>query len=165
MWSKTRRYGHKQINQISRKFVGEWSEVFNNAVLAYQKITGELQNTKLAREYGKATRGQVVGGGFGVSGAIKGMATAGAVNMATGALYSLANSFANSRSERKASEEKNRFYYSKNLKEAIRLAVSYDCYAMLEAVREIWEKEKRQDFPFYSAANFERACNIRDKIN
>lgn len=157
-------YGKKQVKSISRNYVTEWNDVLNGAMLAYQNITGELQNIKKMREYEKAGRGRLVGGGFGLSGAVKGMATAGAVNMASGALYSLANGLANIRSEEKASAEKNRFYCSRNLKEAVRLALAYDIFAMLETVKVIWEDEKHSSFPHYSSADYERACNIKDKI-
>ena len=158
-------YEKKQVQALSRKYATEWQDVYNGAVLAYENITGKLQNIKQAREYAKAGRGRLVGGGFGISGAVKGMATAGAVNMASGALYSMANGLANARSEEKARAEKNRFYYSKRLKEAIRLAIEYDIFAMLETVKIIIEKEKNTSFPYYSPNDYEKACNIQNKID
>ena len=47
------------------------------------------------RSYRKATRDRFVGGGFGVSGAIKGITMAGTANLATGAIHSVANAFGN----------------------------------------------------------------------
>lgn len=58
-------------------------------------IIGDRDSAKELNEYRKASRGKVVGGGFGVSGAVKGMATAGAINMTTGAVHSVVNLFAN----------------------------------------------------------------------
>ncbi len=50
----------------------------------------------------KQTRGRWVGGGFGVRGAIKGAATAGVMNLGSGAIHSLANGIGNMRSSFKA---------------------------------------------------------------
>lgn len=71
-------YGEKQIAPYTHKYIGYWADAFNVALEAYQNITGEEQRMRQYREMRKAGRGQVIGGGFGFSGAVKGMATAGA---------------------------------------------------------------------------------------
>lgn len=68
----------------------------------YNGIIDNMEEEKLYREERKANRGQVIGGGFGLGGAIKGMATAAAINAATGMAHSVANSIGNSSSENSA---------------------------------------------------------------
>lgn len=71
----------------------------------------QTQNRETAyRKVRKATRGKVVGGGFGLSGAIKGMATAGAINAATGAAHSMANIMGNMGSAIAASSNKSALF-------------------------------------------------------
>lgn len=58
---------------------------------SYQEIVlseAELDAARIARREG---RGRIIGGGFGVGGAIKGMAMAGAANMAIGAMHATFN--------------------------------------------------------------------------
>lgn len=70
-------------------------ERFDEYLTKYNEINGNVDAAREYREYRKATRGMFVGGGFGVSGALKGAATAGAMNMATGLVHSLANGIGN----------------------------------------------------------------------
>ena len=59
-----------------------------------EKYFGILENSQMIDEYRyqrRQSRGKIIGGGFGVSGAVKGMATAGAFNMATGAIHATFN--------------------------------------------------------------------------
>ena len=60
---------------------------------AYNKFTGEKRSEELHREMRKQSRFQVVGGGFGISGAVKGMIIAEGANFATGMLHSIYNCF------------------------------------------------------------------------
>ena len=70
-----------------------------------------LQDKKISKEERarrKAGRGRWTGGGFGVGGAIKGAATAGAMNMATGAAHTAVNLVGNAISGMAASVRKNK---------------------------------------------------------
>lgn len=70
-------------------------ERFEEYLDKFNEINGDLEAAKEYREYRKATRGMFVGGGFGFEGAVKGIATAGAMNMASGLLHSVANAIGN----------------------------------------------------------------------
>jgi len=61
---------------------------------AYARADEEAVTRSLRR----ASRFQVVGGGFGIAGALKGIADAAAINMVTGAAHGLANTAGNARS-------------------------------------------------------------------
>ena len=62
------------------------------------------------REFRKESRGRVVGGGFGLGGALKGMATAGAINAVTGMGHSVVNAVGNVGSSISASNSKRSIY-------------------------------------------------------
>lgn len=72
-----------------------WDEVADAALEVVNKTKETYNEMVQARELRKATRSQVVGGGFGVKGAVKGMAFAGAANAVTGLGHSVANSIGN----------------------------------------------------------------------
>lgn len=83
-------------------------------------INSEEQETKQERRLSKANRPRMVGGGFGLGGAIKGMAMAGAINMGTGLIYGSINSVGNLFTSLSASSDRKALYKeAKNyLKEA-----------------------------------------------
>lgn len=85
-------------------------EVYDLAVDLYNDIEDQLEEEREYRQYRKASRAEVVGGGFGLGGALKGMATAGAINMATGAAHSMANAIGNAGSASDAAEKKKGLY-------------------------------------------------------
>lgn len=77
---------------------------------AYNEIVEGLEDAKSYRAERKASRGRVVGGGFGVGGALKGMATAGAMNAVTGLGHSVVNGIGNIASSIAASSAKKSLY-------------------------------------------------------
>lgn len=77
---------------------------------AYNEIVEGLEDAKTYRAERKASRGRVVGGGFGVGGALKGMATAGAMNAVTGLGHSIVNGIGNIASSIEASSAKKSLY-------------------------------------------------------
>lgn len=85
-------------------------DIHDEAIDIYNDIEEQLAEEKEYRELRKASRGEVVGGGFGLGGAIAGMATAGAINMATGAAHSIANSIGNASSTDDANARKLELY-------------------------------------------------------
>ena len=83
---------------------------YNFVAEAYNLIIEDQDAQIEYRAARKAGRGRVVGGGFGVGGAIKGMATAGAINAVTGAGHSLVNAVGNVGSSISASKAKKELY-------------------------------------------------------
>lgn len=78
----------------------------------YQVIVERQEDMKRYREARKDSRGRVIGGGFGFQGAVKGMATAGAINMTTGVLHSVGNALGNMGSAINALNEKDKLFRS-----------------------------------------------------
>lgn len=69
--------------------------IFRDMQNAKEQLDTNKDQEIAYREYRKNRRSRFVGGGFGLSGAVKGMAMAGAANMATGAAHSIFNVFGN----------------------------------------------------------------------
>ena len=102
----------------------ELSKAFDTIVDKYNDIVAEQEAEEEYRAERKENRGRVVGGGFGVGGAIKGMATAGAMNAISGMGHSLVNAIGNAGSALSASSSKRALYENsatlKVLKEGIK---------------------------------------------
>ena len=92
----------------------------------YVSILEEAEEEIALREYRKASRGQMVGGGFGMGNAIKGAAKAEMYNMATGAIHSVANSIGNSSTNTELKRKKKNLYEIAipQLKDAMREVIS-----------------------------------------
>lgn len=88
----------------------------------YQAILDEQEGMKEYRQARKNSRGKLVGGGFGLQGAVRGIATAGAVNMTTGALHSVGNAIGNMGSAISAINAKEKLFKSalvRNVSDAV----------------------------------------------
>ena len=74
-------------------------DAFSHVSNQYTDIVDQYEEEVEYRAERKDSRGRVIGGGFGVGGAIKGMATAGAMNAVTGAGHSIVNAVGNASSK------------------------------------------------------------------
>lgn len=72
-----------------------WNEVFFPLWNKYMEIVSDNEEERNYRQMRKDSRGRWIGGGFGVGGAIKGAATASAMNAVTGISHSVVNSLGN----------------------------------------------------------------------
>lgn len=108
--------------------VDEASDAFDEIVDLFNEIEEELAIEKAYREDRKDSRGQWVGGGFGLGGAIKGAMTAGALNAASGLGHSLVNAMGNASSERAAANAKERLYNSDETYKKLCLGVKFSVW-------------------------------------
>lgn len=90
--------------------VDGFADAFDEIRDYYNSIIDQLESEIEYRAERKEARGRVVGGGFGFSGAVKGMATAGAMNAISGLGHSIVNSIGNVGSEIDANAAKQRLY-------------------------------------------------------
>ncbi|MBO5336368.1 MAG: zinc ribbon domain-containing protein [Lachnospiraceae bacterium] len=125
------------------KYFENGYDVFFRALRAMEKEIDEIDGQKqLEKEYRQARkdgRGRVVGGGFGLGGAIKGMATAGVMNATTGMVHSLGNAVGNMGSSIAASASKSAVY--RESKETLRDALIEVAYNVIDALRKALERE------------------------
>ena len=75
-----------------------------------EEIDAHENSEKARRQYRKDTRSRIVGGGFGLGGAAKGMATAGAINIGTGILHSSFNMIGNAVTSLSAYNDRQNLY-------------------------------------------------------
>ena len=95
-----------------RQIIKPISEAISDIHYQLSAINSEEETTKEERRLRKATRGRVVGGGFGLTGALKGMAMAGAINMGTGLLHGSVNTVGNIFTSISASNDRRSLYKS-----------------------------------------------------
>lgn len=134
----------------------------------YDAIVSEQEAAEEYRAERKASRSRVVGGGFGVGGALKGMATAGAMNAVSGMGHSIANAIGNAASAAVAASDKRALYESNNtyitLAQAIRSDIISCYFAHMEFVNT--KKDEYFENPFdrdKAGALFESAKKVPEK--
>lgn len=108
------------------KIIKPISESIHDIRVQLAIINSDEENAKKERELRKATRARVVGGGFGLTGALKGMAMAGAINMGTGLLHGSVNTVGNLFTSISASSDRRSLYKEAKeyLKEALLNSIS-----------------------------------------
>lgn len=111
--------------------VDVWTEAYGNLVDQYAAVVMTQEQLSEYRTARRENRGRFVGGGFGLGGAVKGMVTAGALNMASGAAHGIVNFIGEIASDIKADSQKNRIF---NDPETLRLlrraayATAFNCH-------------------------------------
>lgn len=105
-------YDTVRISKIYQKYAVNYVTACEEVYADYCEIQGDAQAAKRVREQAKNNRGKFVGGGFGAAGAAKGIAMAGAANLATGALYSAGNMIGNTLSQMSADSQSDKLYRS-----------------------------------------------------
>ena len=114
---------------------------FDEIAEQYDDIIAEQEAAEEYREERKAYRGRVEGGGFGVGGAIKGMAMAGAMNAVSGMGHSIVNAIGNANSAATAASNKKALYNARNTYITLARGIHYDiisCYfAHLEFINNL----------------------------
>ncbi len=120
------------------------------------------EQMKAYREQRKNSRNKFVGGGFGVSGAIKGSISAGALNMVTGTAHSLVNTFGNAITDMQLAEKRRQVYKNPasvaGLSEALGTAVYnlYSCYLRILA------RETGKDYTYITEKDRQTSKAITD---
>lgn len=100
-------------NDFQSSAMDTWLQCFSTVDNVYIQIESKAAAEKGERELRKEMRMRLVGGGFGLTGAAKGMLQAGAINMLTGAAYDFVNMFGNNQSDAEASKNKDVLYQAK----------------------------------------------------
>lgn len=103
---------------------------------AYDRAIGAANDLAKQRAYERASRSKWQGGGFGIRGAIKGAAKAGALNAVTGVGRSIGDSFVDSNDSEKLQKAKKQIYdnktYLNDLLDGFRYCITKADYGMAE---------------------------------
>ena len=139
-------------------YIDEFSDAMQDMKEKIISVENQLEAEKRYREVRKANRGRVVGGGFGLGGALKGMATAGAMNAATGMAHSLGNAMGNIGSSVAASSKRAEVY--KNAKAPLRKALINSGFKVRNGIRKALVREKGLEFKYVTISENEQAVAI-----
>ncbi len=114
-------------------------ETVNDMQKEVDAVDIRQEEEQMYREARKAGRGRVVGGGFGIGGALKGMVQAGMMNAATGIAHSAVNVVGNIGSGISASSDKAALF--KQYREPLKTALMKDLHNIRNAIRIALKKE------------------------
>ena len=144
------------------KYLNGYADDFYNAldimIEKIEEIEEQKEQESAYRKARKASRGRVVGGGFGLGGAIKGMATAGMINATTGMVHSLGNAVGNMGSGIAASSNMAAVY--KYSKAPLREAILKSTYNVRNGIRAALEREAGIKCKYVTVTESERAAAI-----
>ena len=105
-----------------------WVEAFEEINSKYMEIVCDQQQLDQYRTQRRMNRARMVGGGFGVEGAVKGMATAGSINLAGGAVHGAFNLIGKGISSSIAAADKRAIFKDKNTLDTLANGVYNACY-------------------------------------
>ncbi|AMJ41445.1 zinc ribbon domain-containing protein [Anaerotignum propionicum] len=150
----------KHLYEVTRRFDLVLAEIIETN----DRIEESVSNTKIYREAKKNSRGKLIGGGFGIGGAIKGIAMAGTFNMATGMLHSVSNSLSNGNTEYNARKQKEKIFYDRNIRESLYESIYYDVLNAHVVLIELLGLNGIK-VSMYSEKMQEKAYNIYDALS
>lgn len=133
-------------------------EVVRSMQKAVEAVNIRQEEEEMYRQVRKESRGRVVGGGFGLGGAIKGMAQAGMMNAASGIAHSAFNAVGNVGSGIAASSDKAAIY--KKYKEPLNTALMQDLYDIRNAIRTALQKEAGIVCKYVTDSEYDKAKAI-----
>ena len=144
--SKIYTYGKEDLiskckeKEIIDFYINEFEDIKDE----FLQITNEADSERLYRELRKESRGKFVGGGFGVEGAIKGAATAGAMNIVTGMTHSFFNFIGNTITASSENKKKELLFKAvgKRLSSSLFDSIRYVYFVMMD----IFSKEGKLKF-------------------
>ena len=145
----------KEISAIDYKelFV-YWIPIFEKIDDKYNEICFGTEAAEFYRKLRKESRGRFVGGGFGIEGALKGMVTAQALNLASGAAHSAFNLMGDVKDNWRLLQQKKELF-GNPLKETIvkvfrdTIQLAYDRH--IEILEESYEKRIKRYQLFYAS--------------
>ena len=156
---------YSEISQCVLRYCGQTSIVVNEITEQYDAILEHQKEMSEYRQMRKASRGRVVGGGFGLSGALKGMATAGAMNMATGALHSIGNALGEMGTAINVSSAKDKIFRQSNIRMRLGNALRIDLFAMhLALIDLINTHQKKIRICRFTSDNYAKANKIQEDL-
>lgn len=149
----------------AKELIGSWGCAFGELEDIYNKLNDYKQEQKDYRSMRKGGRGRLVGGGFGVGGAVKGMAMAGTVNATTGMLHSLANAVGNAATSAEVGNKMSRIYNDPATKEALCYGIYEDVFYLHYVLIDFINKNGSQNIPIlYSENDYKESKIIYDNI-
>ncbi|WP_202866390.1 hypothetical protein [Cohnella sp. AR92] len=154
-----------RFSDIALEHSGYWESSFSDIREKFQELTDYKEAKKDYRASRKAGRGRLVGGGFGVGGALKGMAMAGSANMATGLLHSFTNALGNAATSAEVSSMKGKIFKNPETRRSLSISVYLDIFSVHMAVVEcLNDRELSLVAESYDADQYEESAIMYNNI-
>lgn len=174
VYNKLTKYEIYDLTQsaYSNRYGCSWenvNDVYEELLGRYEDITLSEEERNAARTARRQNRGRLVGGGFGLEGAAKGIATAGTFNMAAGALHGTANLIGSGIDKLNSSMLLSELYKETKVKEMLAYAIVNEVEDIYEGFRKCINENHRKNYfidnfnESKATALFDNARKIRDK--
>ena len=139
-------------------------EAYENIADQYNEIGKSQEEIRVYRELRKQSRSKFVGGGFGMSGAIKGAMGAGALNAVTGMGHSAVNLIGNIGTGIATSRQKRKLYENDETKKALVIGLQKDMFNIFLASLLMLEERCGIVFEIRSPENTKKVSAIVENI-
>ena len=151
---------------FDEKILGYFSDDFQIITEKAKAIIEKYSAIKEYREDRKNSRTQIVGGGFGLSGAIKGIAAAGTINTATSLIHSLVNKIGDSHTNNSTSLELDELLHDDNTISDLINDIELDIECLLDEFIDIVNENVDIKIPILeSVDNVTKASKIFENIH
>lgn len=151
------------VARITRQL--ETISVCDAIVEKFVEIEHEKEEVKRYRELRKAARGRMIGGGFGLEGAVVGMAMAGTANVISGLGHSAVNAIGNIGTDAAAQREGRKIYESAQTKQRLREALENDLFIIFKGYLYLLEDKLGLHFRVRSVADQARVDTVVSNIS
>lgn len=135
----------------------DWDKYYDEINDQYLEIVHGKEQMAQYRDARKAHRGRVVGGGFGLGGAVKGMATAGAMNMASSTMHSIGNAIGNMGTSIASSMSQSTVFNNAKTLKTLADGVYYNVIRLMLAVSDYRTKVLKEKIDVISRAQSEES--------
>ena len=140
------------------------SDAYISLCQDYQKVKSAEEALKIEKEYQRASRSQWQGGGFGLSGAIKGAITAGALNIATNSVRGIGDTIADVHDKSRINTIKSSLI-GKERTEDLLQAFGSCIFRVRDGLGEILEKRTGRDASAFLFRNGATACTMLNNLS
>lgn len=141
-----------------------YSDSFQKIYDKYMDIVLTEEQKEEYRQMRKQNRGRWQGGGFGLSGAIKGAATAGAMNMASGAVHSMVNLGGKMISNMAASKDKSKLFNDESTINVLINGVRDSVYNMVYALTNYINDARVQEIAIITDSDVDEAKTLMHNL-
>lgn len=157
-------YGENEVRPYTMKYMGLTGDVLSQLEVAYENAIGKSQEALAYSDSLRDNHGYLVGGGFGIKGAAKGIALAGAVNLTVGAFHNYAANAREKNIASELSERKSSLYHSDKFRSALSFAIEFDIKSSIQGICELFSELEIGTLPYYPIDNIMQAGNILDAV-
>lgn len=154
----------KDIFPYTRKYMGNTSDTLSGLLSEYQQIEEDGGKIAAYNEYLKQNRSYFVGGGFGLSGAAKGIAAAGALNATVGVFRSYADRRRTDALHSEIADQKYTLYHNDKFRRALQFSIELDLKETIHGICDLFSDYDLPIIPYYPVNNLMQAGNILDAV-